>query len=460
MSWETEYSHKLTTAAEALRIVESGMRVFVHASSGFPAALVNALADRAPSLRDVEIVHLLTINEIRTAEPQYRDSFRHDCLFIGAAMRRAVADGHADYVPIHLGEVERLAASGDFPVDLALIQVTPPDRHGFVSVGAAVEFTLAFARGAKRIIAQVNSRMPRTSGDTCLHISEITALVENSQPLVEAQLRQPSETDQAIARHVANSIEDGDTLQIGIGGVPDAILGYLKDRKDLGVHSEIISDSLLPLIECGAITGARKTIHRYKIIVGFGLGTRRLYEFVDENPMFEFHANSYVNDPFVIARNDHMVAINSALQIDLTGQVCSDSVGQNFYSGFGGQVDFIRGAARAKFGKPVIALPSTARDGSISRIVPILNLGAGVVTTRADVHFVATEFGMVDLFGKSVRERAELLIGIAHPSFRDELYEHGVGARWFQRNEVDHLALANPLRMGSRFNPGSGSLGA
>jgi acyl-CoA hydrolase len=424
------------------------MRVFVHASSGFPVALVDALADRAPSLRDVEIVHLLTLNEIRTAEQQYPENFRHTCLFIGGGMRRAVADGRADYVPIHLGEAERLATSGDFPVDVALIQVTPPDRHGLVSVGAAVEITLAFARGAKRVIAQVNSYMPRTGGDTCLHVSEIDAFVVNSQPLVEAQLRPPSETDHAIARHIADVIEDGDTLQIGIGGVPDAIPGYLNDRKDLGVHSEIISDSLLPLIERGVITGARKTLHPYKVIAGFGLGTRRLYEFVNENPIFEFHANSYVNNPFVIARNDHMVAINSAMEIDLTGQVCSDSVGQSFYSGFGGQVDFIRGAARAKFGKPVIALHSTARNGSISRIVPMLNAGAGVVTTRADVHFVATEFGMVDLFGRSVRERAELLIGIAHPSFRGELYEHCERACWFRRNEVDYPALANAAAAG------------
>jgi len=448
MAWESEYSHKLATAAEALRVVESGMRVFVHASSGFPAALVNALADRAPSLRDVEIVHLLTFSEMRTAEEQYPENFRHTCLFIGGGMRRAVADGRADYVPIHLGEVERLATSGDFPIDVALIQVTPPDRYGFVSVGAAVEITLAFARCAKRVIAQVNSRVPRTCGETCLHVSEIAAFVESSQPLVEFSLRQPSETEHAIARHIAKVIEDGDTLQIGIGGVPDAILGYLNDRKDLGVHSEIISDSLLPLIECGVITGARKTLHPYKVIAGFGLGTRRLYEFVDENPFVEFHSNSYVNNPFVIARNEHMVAVNSALEIDLTGQVCSDSVGQSFYSGFGGQVDFIRGAARAKFGKPVIALPATARSGSISRIVPMLNSGAGVVTTRADVHFVATEFGMVDLFGKSVRERAELLIGIAHPSFRNELYEHSVGARWFQRNEVNGPASADAAAAG------------
>jgi acyl-CoA hydrolase len=448
MAWATEYSHKLTTAAEALRVVESGMRVFVHASSGFPAALVDALADRAPSLRDVEIAHLLTINEIRTAEPQYSENFRHTCFFIGGGMRRAVAEGRADYVPIHLGEVERLAASGDFPVDVALIQVTPPDRHGWVSVGAAVEITLAFARGAKRVIAQVNTQMPRTGGDTCLHVSEIDALVENSQPLVEFSIRQPNETEQAIARHIVKVIEDGDTIQIGIGGVPDAILGYLSDRKDLGIHSEIISDSLLPLIERGVITGARKTLHPYKIVAGFGLGTRRLYEFVDENPFFEFHSNGYVNNPFVIARNEHMVAINSAIEIDLTGQVCSDSMGQTFYSGFGGQVDFIRGAARAKFGKPVIALPATARNGSISRIVPMLNASAGVVTTRADVHWVATEFGMVDLFGKSVRERVELLIGIAHPSFRNELYKHGVRARWLERNEVNGPALVNAAAAG------------
>ena len=448
MSWGTEYSDKLRSAGEALQAVESGMRVFVEASSGFPLALVDALADRAPCLRDVEIVHLLTINEIRTAEQQFPENFRHTCLFIGGGMRRAVAEGRADYVPIHLGEAEQLVTRGDFPIDVALIQVTPPDRYGFVSVGAAVEITLAFARGAKRVIAQVNSYMPRTCGESHLHVSEIDAFVENSQPLLEFPLHQTGETDLAIGRHIAGLIEDGDTLQIGIGGVPDAVLGNLIDRRDLGIHSEIISDSLLPLIERGVVTGARKTLHPYKVVVGFGLGTRRLYEFVNENPMFEFRPNSYVNDPFVIARNDHMVGVNSALEIDLTGQVCSDSVGQRFYSGFGGQVDFIRGAARAKFGKPVIALPSTAREGTVSRIVPMLNDGAGVVTTRADVHFVATEFGLVDLWGKTVRERAELLIGIAHPSFRAELYKHCESARWFQRNEVSRPALAKAAAAG------------
>jgi acyl-CoA hydrolase len=448
MAWEMEYSHKIASAAEALQAVESGMRVFVHASSGFPVALINALADRAPWLHGVEIVHLLTINEVPTAEQQFPENFRHTCLFIGGGMRRAVADGRADYVPIHLGEVEQLAARGDFPLDVALIQVTPPDRYGFVSVGAAVEITLAFARSAQHVIAQVNSYVPRTCGETHLHVSEIDAFVEDSQPLFEFPLRQPSEVEHAIGRHIAGLIEDGDTLQIGIGGVPDAVLGQLQDRRDLGIHSEIISDSLLPLIESGVVTGARKTLHPYKVVVGFGLGTRRLYDFVNENPMFEFHPNSYVNNPFVIARNDHMVGINSALEIDLTGQVCSDSVGQRFYSGFGGQLDFIRGVARAKFGKPVIALPATARDGTVSRIVPMLNDGAGVVTTRADVHFVATEFGMVDLFGKNVRERAELLIGIAHPSFRAELYEYCVGARWFHRNEVNRPAPAKAAAAG------------
>ena len=448
MGWETEYSGKLRSAAGALQAVESGMRVFVHASSGFPAALVNALAERAPWLQGVEIVHLLTINEVRTAQEQFPDSFRHTCLFIGGGMRRAVADGRADYVPIHLGEAEQLASRGDFPIDVALIQVTPPDHHGLVSVGAAVEITLAFARCARHVIAQVNSYMPRTCGESHLHVSEIDAFVESSQPLVEFPLRRPGEAERAIGRHIAGLIEDGDTLQIGIGGVPDAVLSNLQDRKDLGVHSEIISDALVPLIESGVVTGARKTLHPHKVIAGFGLGTRRLYDFVNENPMFEFHPNSYVNNPFVIARNDHMVGINSALQIDLTGQVCSDSVGQRFYSGFGGQLDFMRGVARAKFGKPVIALPATAREGQVSRIVPMLNDGAGVVTTRADVHYVATEFGVVDLWGKSVRERAELLIGIAHPSFRAELFEYCVGARWFQRDEVNGPALAKTVTAG------------
>jgi len=436
MAWESEYSRKLKSADEALKAVQSGMRVWAHANSGYAAALVNALARRAPELRDVEIAHLLTFTDMPTAEPQYAASFRHNSMFIGSNVRTAIADGRADYVPIHLHEVERLMESGRFPIDVALIQVTPPDRHGFVSMGPCVEATLTAARCARYLIAQVNGQVPRTCGNTQLHVSEIDAFVEHSEPVAELQQHPRNEEQRLIARNVASLIEDGCTIQTGLGGLPDAILAYLGDRKDLGVHTEVLSDGAIPLIEAGVINGSKKTFHPNKIVVGIALGTRKLYEFVHENAAFEFLSNKYINDPYLIAQNERMVAINAALEIDLTGQVCAESIGQKFYSGFGGQLDFIRGAARAKGGKPVIAMPSTAKNGTMSRIVPMLNPGAGVLTTRADVHYVATEFGIVDLFGRSVRERAELLISVAHPSFREQLFEHCLRARWFQRNEA------------------------
>jgi acyl-CoA hydrolase len=299
-----------------------------------------------------------------------------------------------------------------------------------------VETTLTAARCAKYVIAQVNSQVPRTCGNTHLHVSEIDAFVEISEPVAELRPHPSSETQRMIGRNVASLIEDGSTIQVGVGGLPDAILAYLTDRKNLGVHTEALSDGAIPLIEAGVINGRFKTFHPNKIVVAIALGTRKLYEFIHENAGFEFLPNQYINDPFLIAQNDRMVAINAALQIDLTGQVCAESIGQRFYSGFGGQLDFIRGAARAKGGKPVIALPATAKNGTVSRIVPMLNPGAGVLTTRADVHYVATEFGIVNLFGKSVRERAELLISIADPSFRDELFDYCLRAGWFQRNDV------------------------
>jgi acyl-CoA hydrolase len=438
MVWESEYSRKLKSADEALKAVQSGMRVWTHANSGYAAALVNALARRAPDVRDVEVAHLLSFTDMPTAEPQYAANCRHNSLFIGSNVRTAVAEGRADYVPIHLHEVERLMESGRFPIDVALIQVTPPDRHGFVSMGPCIESTLTAARCAKYVIAQVNSQVPRTCGDTQLHVSEIDVFVEHSEPVAELLPHPSSEIHRLIARNVASLIEDGSTIQIGLGGLPDAILAYLGDRKDLGVHTEVLSDGAIPLIEAGVINGRYKTFHPHKIVVAIALGTRKLYEFIHENAAFEFLPNKYVNDPYLIAQNDHIVAINTALEVDLTGQVCAESIGQKFHSGFGGQLDFIRGAARAKGGKPVIALPSTAKNGTMSRIVPMLKPGAGVLTTRADVHYVATEFGLVDLFGKSVRERAELLISIAHPSFREELFDHCLQARWFQRDDVQN----------------------
>jgi 4-hydroxybutyrate CoA-transferase len=335
-----------------------------------------------------------------------------------------VNEGRADYTPVHLSEIEQLFESGAMAIDVALIEVSPPDPHGFCSFGVGVDTTLTAARCARHVVAQVNDFMPRTYGDSFIHVSDIDAVVESSRPLCE--LKKPVVTDMhvAIARNVAGLIEDGAVLQTGIGGIPDAVLPFLSDRRDLGIHSELVSDGVIDLIEQGVITGARKNFKPRKIIVGFALGTRRLFEFVDNNPSFEFHPTAYTNDPVFIARNDNMVAINSALQVDLTGQVCSDSIGTQFYSGIGGQVDFLRGASRSRNGKAIIALPATAKNGSLSRIVPILTPGAGVVTSRGLVRYVVTEHGVAYLHGKTMRERAQALIQIADPKFRRGLQDY------------------------------------
>src|SRR6266566_4309319 len=356
--------------------------------------------------------------------------------------RGVINDGRADCTPIYLSEIEELFESGAMPLDVALVEVSPPDSHGFRSFGVGVDTTLTAAKCARYVVAQVNNYMPRTYGDSFIHVSDIDAVVESSRPLCE--LKRPVITDMhvAIARNVAGLIEDGAVLQTGIGGIPDAVLPFLMDRKDLGVHSELVSDGVIPLIEAGVITGARKNYKPRKVIVGFALGTRKMFEFVDNNPIFEFHPTAYTNDPGLIGRNDRMVAINSALQVDLTGQVCSDSIGNQFYSGIGGQVDFLRGASRSKRGKPIIAISSTAKSGTISRIVPMLSPGAGVVTSRGLVRYVVTEHGVAYLHGKSIRERAKALIEIAHPKFRDELYEYCERTKWLQRPQAKEPVAA------------------
>jgi acyl-CoA hydrolase len=442
MSWTAEYERKVMSARDALRCVESGMRVYIHGNSAYPQELVEALTERAPFVRDVEIVHLLGIGDACYVRPEFRGHFRHNAMFMGANIREAVNDGRADYTPIHLGEVENLFISGQMPLDVALIQVSPPDAHGFCSLGPAVETTLSAAKHARYLVAQVNDQMPRTYGNSFIHVSEINAFVEISRPLPELPKCETSDVHRAIAKNVASLIEDGSTLQTGIGGIPDAILPYLMDRRDLGVHTEMLSDSAIPLIESGVINCRKKTFRPNKIVLGFVLGTRKMYDFVNENPLFDFEPNSFTNDPFNIARNDRMVAINSALEIDLTGQVCSDSVGQKFYSGFGGQVDFMYGASRSKGGKPIIAIPSTAKGDTVSRIVPMLKPGAGVVTSRALVRYVVTEYGVAYLHGKNIRQRAEALIQVAHPRFRNELYECCERTKWLQREPQSLAALA------------------
>lgn len=433
MTWHDDYQGKLTTAGEALRAVTSGMRIYIHPGCAEPEVLVEALIARAPHVKNVEIVHLLTMGHAGYVDPEMAGHFRHNAMFIGANVREAVNDGRADYTPIYLSEIENLFESGQMPIDVALIQVSRPDDHGYCSFGVGIDTTVTAARAARVVIAQVNSWMPRTYGDSFIHVSEIDALVEASQPLCELPREEITDLHRAIARNVATLIGDGDTLQLGIGGIPDAVLLELGDRKDLGVHTEMLSHNAIPLIESGVINGSRKTLHPRKIILSFVLGTRELFEYVNENPAFEFHPCAYTNNPFVISRNDNMVAVNSTLQVDITGQVCSDSIGQYLYSGFGGQVDFIRGARHSKGGKPIIAMPATAKNGSVTRIVPVLTPGSGVVASRGSIHYVVTEFGIAYLHGKSIRERAEALIQVAHPNFRDELYEYCRKTRWLQR---------------------------
>lgn len=433
MTWQEQYQRKRLSATEALQCITSNMRVYIHPGCAEPEALVEALMARGPYVRNVEIVHLLTTGRADYIAPPMEGHFRHNAMFIGGNVRQAVNEGRADYTPVFLSQIEDLFENGQMPIDVALIQVSPPDAHGFCSFGVGVDTTLGAARCAKFVVAQVNHQMPRTFGDSFIHVNDLDAVVEVSRPLCELEPVEITDVHHAIGRHVAGLIDDGATLQLGIGAIPDAVLLELTGHKNLGIHTEMVSDSSIQLIETGVINGSCKTIHRGKIVLGFVLGTKKLFDFVDNNPMFEFHPSRYTNDPWVVSQNHRMVAVNSALQVDITGQVCADSIGTYFYSGIGGQVDFMRGASRCKGGKPVIALPATAKGGSISRIVPMLDPGAGVVTSRGSVHYVVTEYGVAYLHGRTIRQRAESLIEIAHPKFRDELYSYCEKTRWLQR---------------------------
>src|SRR5579871_3477862 len=348
MSWESEYKRRLQSADEALERVKSGMRVYIQPGCAEPETLVEALMRRGPAVHDVEIVHMMTMGCAPYTAPEMAGHFRHNAMFIGGNVRAAINDGRADYTPINLSEIEELFESGAMPIDVALLELSPPDMHGFCSFGVGVDTSLTAAKCARYVVAQINDQMPRTFGDSFIHVSDIDAIVESSRPLCALAKADVMEMHTAIARNVASLIEDGAVLQTVIGGIPNAVLPFLMDRKDLGVHSELVSDGVIPLIDGGVITGARKNFKPRKIIVGFVLGTKQMFDYVDNNPIFEFQPTAYTNNPEFIARNDNMVAINSALQIDLTGQVCSDSIGTRFYSGIGGQVDFLRGASRSK----------------------------------------------------------------------------------------------------------------
>ena len=433
MNWRQDYQNKRMDAAQALGAVRSGSRVWIQSGCGTPSPLLDALVARAPELRNVEIVHMKTLGEAVYTRPEYAGVFRHRGLFLGENVREAVGAGRADYTPIFLSEIEGLFVSGAMPLDVVLMQVSPPDEHGFVSLGTTVDCTLTATRTARMVIAEVNERMPRTHGETSVHVSRISALVETSRPLLELQPEPFTEIHRRVARNVASLIPDGATLQTGIGGIPEAVLACLQDKRDLGIHTEMCSDGVIDLMESGVLNGEGKSLHRGKAVVSFVLGSRRLFDFVHENASFEFRPICYTNDPYVVAQNDRMVAINSALQVDLTGQVCADSLGTRPFSGFGGQTDFIRGAARSKGGVPIIALLSTACNGGVSRIVPVLEPGAGVVTSRADVHYVVTEHGIAYLHGKTLRERAEALIAIADPRFQGELEDFAVRSHYLER---------------------------
>jgi acyl-CoA hydrolase/GNAT superfamily N-acetyltransferase len=414
-----DWKSRLETPEQAVKAIKSGHRVFIGSACATPQSLVRALA--AGSAEDIEIAHILSLGVAPYAEQELATKFRANAFFIGAGVREAVWQGRADYTPIFLSEIPKLFRSGRLPIDVALVQLSLPDEHGYCSFGISVDITKPACDTADVVIAELNSNMPRTLGSSFIHIDEIDHLVKSDEPIIEFTIPTVPDVVKGIAKNVADLIEDGSTIQVGYGGVPNAILEFLRNKKDLGVHTEVFSDGLIDLIESGVITNARKTLHPGKVICSFVMGTKRLYDYLNNNPFFEFHPVDYTNDPFVIAQNDKMVAINSAMEIDLTGQVCADSRGYQFYSGIGGQLDFIRGAARSEGGKPIIVLPSTRKNETISRIVPHLSEGAGVVTTRGDVHYVVTEWGGADLFGKNVRERALSLISIAHPKFRAEL---------------------------------------
>lgn len=417
------YQSRVVTAQEAVRKINSGDRVFLTGNCSVPQTVLSALVDYAPELQNVEIVQALSIGSADYVSPEMAGHLRVNTMFVSANVRKAVQAGRADFTPVLLSEFTLLFKNDHLPLDVALVHLSPPDNYGFCSFGVEVGLTKTPAESAKIIIAEVNQQMPRTLGDSFIHISNVDYIVPVDYPLVEMPMagEDGSTVIDNIAGYVAELIPDGATIQMGIGAIPDTMLKYLYEKKDLGIHTELFSDGVIELVGAGVLTNAKKTLHPGKIIAGFILGTKRLYDWVDDNPLIELHPTEYVNDPFVIAQNERMVAVNSAIEVDLTGQVCADSIGPKIYSGVGGQLDFIYGASRSKGGVPIIALPSTAKQ--FSRIVPMLKQGAGVVTTRNHVRYIVTEYGVADLYGKTIRQRAHALINIAHPDFRDELIE-------------------------------------
>ncbi len=420
MKWVDLYKQRVVSADQAVQAVQSGNRIFLTGNCSVPTLALEALVRRAPHLTNVEICHALTVGSADYVSPEMEGHLQVNALFIGPNVRKAVQEGRADFTPVLLSEFPLLFKEGYLPVDVAMVHLSPPDEHGFCSFGVEVGLSKSIAEASRIIIAEVNEQMPRTLGDSFIHINKLDYIIPVNYPLPEVPMGGVGDkVVETIAGHIAELIPDGATMQMGIGAIPDAVLNFLYDKKDLGVHTELFSDGVIELVEAGVLTNAQKTLHPGKIIAGFILGNKRLYNWCHNNPLIEFHRTEYVNDPFVIAQNDKMVAINSALEIDLTGQVCADSIGPKLYSGVGGQLDFIYGASRSKGGVPIIALPSKAKN--FSRIVAMLKQGAGVVTSRNHVRYIVTEYGIADLYGKTIRQRATSLIQIAHPEFRDEL---------------------------------------
>ncbi len=408
------------TPSEAIEIIKPGNRVFIQGAAATPHTLIKALLEKAEQLQNVEIMHLHTEGEALYATKEYKNTFHLNSFFCGANVRKSISDGISDYIPIFLSEVPSLFNKGILPVDVAIVNVSTPDKHGYCSLGVSVDVAITAVKKAKKVIAQVNSQMPRTHGDGFIHISKFSAITEVDEPLFDHPKFELSETEKKIGLHCAELIDDGSTLQMGIGAIPDAVLVSLGNHQRLGIHTEMFSDGVIDLVKKGIITGENKKIYPGRLVSGFAVGSRKLYDFIDDNPTVAMLDIAFVNDTAVIRKNPRVVAINSAIEVDLTGQICADSIGPYQFSGVGGQMDFIRGASLSEGGKPIIALPSTTSKG-ISRIVPILKPGAGVVTTRAHVHYIVTEYGVADLYGKNLRERAKELINISHPEHREEL---------------------------------------
>jgi len=435
--WQEKYKDMIATPAEAVSNIRPGQRVFIGTAIAQPLALVKALVARSAELADTQVIHMLTMGEAPYALKELSDQFSVNTFFVGENVRGVVQEGYGDYTPIFLSDIPRLFKTGQMPLDVALIQVSPPDERGRCSLSISVDIVKAAAENAGLVIAQVNPQLPRTMGDSFMSVYDFDILVPVDEPLLEVYAPEPNDVTRAIGEHIASLVDDGSTIEMGIGRIPHAVVEFLKDKKDLGIHSEMITDAVIDLIEAGVVTGTQKTADRGKVVASFAIGTNRLYDYVHENPMFSFNPTEYVNDPYVIGQQAKMVAINTALEVDLTGQVCADSIGTKFYSGIGGQADFNRGAARSDGGRPIIALPSTAVNGTISRIVAILTPGAGVVTSRGSAYYIVTEYGIAYLHGKTVQERALALISIAHPDYREELLSKAIEYKYVRPELAD-----------------------